>query len=360
MRLIFYTLHSINKNIYKAMRFEAVTIKDIAKALNLSTSTISRALQDSYQISDKTKKKILAYAKKINYQPNPIALSLKERKSYTIGVLVGEIANSFFSQALDGIESIANQNGYTVIIALSHEKLEKEITSLQQLTSRSVDGLLVSVSVETDNFTCLKELHTKGMPIVFFDRIVNEINTHKVIADNYKGAYDATVHLIQNGCTNIAVLANVAFLSITKERLEGHIAALKDNGFVYNPKQTYHCKPGPQLHSELETAIKKIVKLKNRPDGILSLTDQLTTGCLKYLKKEKISLPKDMKIIGFSNNDLTEILQPSLSVIKQPAYEMGKIATQFLLKLIESKKPVTEFLTTVLPSELVVRESSVK
>jgi DNA-binding LacI/PurR family transcriptional regulator len=342
------------------MKFEAVTIKDIAKALGLSTSTISRALSDSYEISNKTKKIVLDYARKINYKPNPIALSLKERKSHSIAVLVSEIANSFFSQAIDGIESIANQNGYTVIISQSHENFEKEIKSLQQLTSRSIDGLLVSVSVETNNFSYLKELHAKGLPIVFFDRIVNEINTHKVSVDNYKGAYEATKHLIKNGSKNIAILANVEFLSITRERLAGHKAALKDFGIIYNSKQTYHCKPGAELNATIENAIKKIVRTKHMPDAILGLSDQLTTGCMKYLKKEKINIPNDIKIIGFSNNDLTEVLQPALSVIKQPAFEMGKIATQFLLKLIESKKPVTEFLTTILSPELIIRQSSVK
>jgi LacI family transcriptional regulator len=340
------------------MKFEAVTIKDIGKALGLSTSTISRALRDSYEISTDTKKRILEYAKKINYQPNPIALSLKERKSHTIGVVVGEIANSFFSQAIDGIESVANQNGYTVIISQSHENFDKEIISMQQLTSRSVDGLLLSVSAETNSYTYLKELTTKGLPIVFFDRIVSEINTHKVIVDNYKGAYEATEHLIKNGCTTIVALANVDFLSITKERLAGYKAALFDNNIKYNPKLIYNCKPSELFSIKNEQAVKKILRLKPKPDGILGLSDQLTTGCIKLLKKEKIRVPKDIKVIGFSNNELTDILQPSLSIIKQPAFEMGKIATQLLLSLIESKRPISEFITTVLTPELITREST--
>jgi LacI family transcriptional regulator len=216
------------------MKFEAVTIKDIAKALGLSTSTVSRALRDSYEISPETKKLVLEYAQKINYSPNPIALSLKERRSRSIGVIVCEIANSFFSQVINGIESIAYNNGYNVIIAQSRESFDRELLNLQYLTSRSIDGLIISVSTETNDFSNFRQLHEKGMPLVFFDRIVDEINTHKVIADNYKGAYDATTHLIKNGYERVAILGNAEVLSITKERLAGYKAALQDNNIEVN------------------------------------------------------------------------------------------------------------------------------
>jgi LacI family transcriptional regulator len=197
------------------MKFEAVTIKDIAKALGLSTSTVSRALRDSYEISPETKRLVLEYAEKINYHPNPIALSLKERRSRSIGVIVAEIANSFFSQAIDGIESIAYQNGYNVIISQTRESSERESTNLNYLTSRSIDGLIVSVSAETTDFSSFRELYDRGMPIVFFDRIVAEINTHKVVVDSYRGAYDATLHLLNNGYRCIAAIAGSEYLSIT-------------------------------------------------------------------------------------------------------------------------------------------------
>ncbi|MFZ1264268.1 MAG: LacI family DNA-binding transcriptional regulator, partial [Chitinophagaceae bacterium] len=212
------------------MKFEAITIKDIARALGLSTSTVSRALRDSYEISPETKKLVLEYAEKNNYHPNPIALSLKERRSRSIGVIVCEIANSYFSQVINGIESIAYNNGYNVIIAQSRESFDRELLNLQYLTSRSIDGLIISISTETKDFSYLKELHQKGMPIVFFDRIVSEIETHKVIADNYKGAYDATAHLIHCGYRRIATVSNPELVSITKERLAGYKAALRDNG----------------------------------------------------------------------------------------------------------------------------------
>jgi DNA-binding LacI/PurR family transcriptional regulator len=340
------------------MKFEAVTIKDIAKALGLSTSTVSRALRDSYEISPETKKLVLEYAEKINYHPNPIALSLKERRSRTIGVIVAEIANSFFSQIINGIESIAYSKGYNVIIAQSRESFDREMMNLQYLTSRSIDGLIISVSAETKDFSYLKELHQKGMPIVFFDRIVDEIDTHKVIVDSYTGAYNATAHLIKSGYRQIAAVANLSFLSITKERLGGYKAALADNGIPINDELIKYCHHGGMIVSEVEDAVNEILQNNPKPDAILATSDKLTTGCLRILKAKGIDVPSEMALVGFSNTDLTELLDPPLTVIKQPAFEMGELATSLLLDLIESKHPVTQFETKKLGAELIVRGSS--
>ncbi len=340
------------------MKFEAVTIKDIAKALGLSTSTVSRALRDSYEISQETKKLVLDYAAKINYHPNPIALSLKERRSRTIGIVVSEIANSFFSQVINGIESIAYNNGYNVIIAQSRESFSREMLNLQFLTSRSVDGLIISVSTETKDFSFLQEFHEKGLPIVFFDRIVDQIDTHKVIVDNYKGAYDATMHLLDSGYRHLVALANSESLSITRERLAGFQAALKDRGIDSGAERVRYCQHGGMILSEVEDALNGLLAEPVKPDGILALADKLTTGCLRLLKQKKIDVPGDIGLIGFSNTDLTELLEPPLSVIRQPAFEMGEIATNLLLQLIESKRPVTEFETRVLSTELLIRQST--
>src|SRR6195952_2889388 len=186
------------------MKFEAVTIKDIAKALNLSTSTVSRALRGKYEISHETKKLVNDYAKIVSYRPNPIALSLKEKRSRSIGIIVSEIANSFFSQAINGIQSMANEKGYNVMITQSQESYEKEVLNMQFLSSRSVDGCLVSVSTETENFSHITDLYNRGFPIVCFDRVIEGLETHMVIVDNFKAAYDATHHLIKNGYNKIA------------------------------------------------------------------------------------------------------------------------------------------------------------
>ena len=340
------------------MKFEAVTIKDIAKALGLSTSTVSRALRDSYEISPETKKLVLEYAEKINYHPNPIALSLKERRSRSIGVIVCEIANSFFSQTINGIESIAYNNGYNVIIAQSRESYEREIMNLQYLTSRSIDGLIISVSTETEDFSYFKELNEKGLPIVFFDRIVDEIKTHKVIVDNFKGAYEAVTHLLKNGYRNIAAISNPELLSITKERLAGYKSALADNGIPVNEDLIKYCHHGGMIFSEVEEAVNELLKMQPRPDAFFSSADKLTTNCLRILKAKRLSVPDDIGLVGFSNTDLTELLDPPLTIIRQPAFEMGEVATTLLLQLIESKRPVKDFETRVLPAELIIREST--
>lgn len=342
------------------MKFEAITIKDIAKALGLSTSTVSRALRDSYEISPETKKLVMEYAEKHNYHPNPIALSLKERRSRSIGVIVSEIANSFFSQIINGIESIAYNNGYNVIIAQSRESFERELMNLQFLTSRSVDGLIISVSTETKDFSYLKDLHERGLPIVFFDRIVDDITTHKVIVNNYQGAYDATTHLINSGYKSIAAISNSEQLSITKERLSGYKNALKENNIEIDESLITFCQHGGMILEEVEEAVNSLLTSGVYPDAIFAMGDKLTTGCLRILKSRSINVPEHIGLIGFSNTDLTELLDPPLSIIRQPAFEMGEMATTLLLQLIESKRPVKDFETKILNPEVIIRSSTKK
>lgn len=340
------------------MKFEAFTIKDIAKALGLSTSTVSRALRDSYQISPETKKLVLEYAKKINYSPNPIALSLKEKRSRSIGVIVCEIANSFFSQAINGIESIAYDRGYNVIITQSHESYEREVNDLQFLASRSIDGLLISVSSETKDFEHLMELQNKGLPIVFFDRIVENIETHKVVVNNFKGSYDATSHLIKNGYRHIAHLANSESLSITKERVAGYREALRDHGIEVIESYIKYCAHGGMIYQEIEEALNQIMENDRLPQAVFAAGDKLSTGFLRYFRAKNIQVPEEIALAGFSNLDLTDLINPSLTVVRQPAFEMGKAATNLLLSLIESKRPVQEFQKTILEPELLIRDSS--
>jgi len=335
--------------------FEPVTIKDIAKALGLSTSTVSRALRDTHEISAATKKIVLAYAKEIGYQPNPIALSLKERRSKSIGVVVSEVANSFFSQAINGIESIAYDRGYHVIISQTHESYDREVINVQHLASRSVDGLLVSLSSQTEDISHLTSLHERGLPIVFFDRVADEIITHKVIANNQKGAYQATCHLINSGYKRIAHLTSSSHLSISIERLAGYEEALKENGIATNPAYIKHCPHGGMIYEEMENAIKELLALEEKPDAIFVAGDRLSTGCLSVFKNLNINVPNDMAIAGFSNSDVLDLFNPSLTSVRQPAFEIGQLATQMLLQLIEAKYPVEEFEKKVLDTDLFVR-----
>jgi DNA-binding LacI/PurR family transcriptional regulator len=340
------------------MKFEAVTIKDIAKALGLSTSTVSRALRDSYEISPETKRIVIEYAQKINYSPNPIALSLKERKSRSVGIIVCEIANSFFSQVINGIESIANARGYNIIIAQSKESADRELIDLQFLASRSVDGLIISVATETSDYSFLKDLHHRGLPIVFFDRIVNEIDTHKVIADNETGVFNAISYLIERGYKRIALMTGAEGLSITQERMAGYKKALTSRQIEIIPEYIQHCSHSGMIKEEVDAAFEAMWQLKKKPDAIFAASDKLTTGCLRILKARKIKIPGQVALMGFSNTDLTELVDPPLSVVKQPAFEMGEIAMTKLLEMIESKRPVTDFETHVLQTEILVRSST--
>lgn len=332
--------------------FESATIKDIARALSLSTSTVSRALRDSYEISAGTKKRVMDYAKEINYRPNPNALSLKERRSKSIGIVVSEVANHYFSQAINGIESIANSRGYTAIITQTHESLEREKSNVQHLASRSVDGLLISLSAETSDVSYLEQLHQRGLPIVFFDRVPERIDTHKIIADNAQGAFDATSHLIHSGYKKIAHISGSAHLSISIERLTGYTQALNNNGLTVNSEYIKHCSHGGMIQEEVETAVKELLSLKDRPDAIFVAGDRLTIGCLQVLKKID---PATVTIAGFSNSDVLDLFQPAITSVFQPAFDMGQLATKKLLELIEAKYPVTEFETQVLQTRLFIR-----
>jgi LacI family transcriptional regulator len=338
--------------------FQPITIKDIAKALGLSTSTVSRALTDRYEISAETKKLVLEYAEKIGYQPNPIAQSLKERRSHSIGVVVCEVANNYFSQAINGIESIAYDRGYHVIITQTHESFDREVVNIQHMASRGVDGLLISLSSETQDLSHIKYLHEKGLPIVFFDRVANEIDTHKVIANNYQAAFDTTEHLIKSGSRKIAHLTNSPNLSITTERLDGFKAALEKHNVPFNPAYLKNCEHGGMIQDEVEVAVTELLALADRPDAIFIASDRLSSGCLTSLKKHSIKIPADIAIAGFTNSDVAELFDPALTTVRQPAFKIGQIATQMLIQLIESKHPVTEFETRMLDAELIIRASS--
>ena len=335
--------------------FRPITIKDIAQALDISPSTVSRALNDSYEINEETKKRVLNYAEEHNYKKNPIALSLKKRKSYSVGVIVCEVANSFFSQVIDGIESIAYSKGYHVIISQSHDSYEREVINIEHLTNRSVDGLLVSMSAETKDFSHILKLHKEGLPIVFFDRVINAFNTHKVISNNKKGTKDATQALIDKGFKRIAHLANAPHLSITKERLEGYQEALRENHLEINESLVRYCHHGGRKQQEVEDAIKYFINMDEKPDAIFVASDRLSIGCLTALKKLSPH-QKHPEVTGFSNSDILDLLQPEFSCVRQPAFEMGRIAMNMLVQLIESKHPVTEFESIVLDTELIKRQ----
>ena len=340
------------------MNFGAITIKDIAKELGISASAVSKALKDSHEISEKTKKLVLECVQKHNYQPNPMARSLKQGKSKSLGVVIPTIDNNFFSQVIDGIESVAYSKGYNIIMTQTHELYDLELSNVEHLAMRSIDGLLISLSIETENIDHLKRLHNMGLPIVFFDRVSKEIETHKVIADNYKGAYDATTHLIRSGYRKIAHITSAVNISITAERLKGYCAALEENGLPVNDKYIKYCPQGGKAITEIETALTDLLNMQDKPDAIFTATDRTTTTIIGLLHKLKIKIPQDIALLGFTNTQMADVLNPSLSQVYQPGLEMGKKATGMLVNLIESRKPATEFETVVFPTQLFTREST--
>jgi len=340
--------------------FKSYTIKDIAKALGLSTSTVSRALNGSYEIGAETKKLVVEYAEKVNYRPNPIALSLKDQKSHSIGVVVSEVANNYFSQAISGIDSVAYNSGYHVIITQTHESAAREAANVQHLLSRHVDGLLVSLSSETVDVTPYQYLHEKGFPIVFFDRIAQNINTHKVILNNFKGAFDATELLINTGFTKIAHITNSVNLLITQERLNGYKAALEKHHIPFVPGFVKYCDHGGMITDELQTALNELFDTPYRPEALLTTNDRLTTGCIPMLKQLGIKIPDDIALVGFTNSNQAELFDPALTVIRQPAFLTGQLATEMLIKTIESKRPIHEYITQTVEADLICRASSAK
>lgn len=331
---------------------EQITIKDIAKALNLSTSTVSRALRGSYEISAETKELVMEYAKKVKYRPNPIALSLKENKSRAIGVIVPEIANNFFSNAINGIEEIAYKRGYHVVIFQSHESLEREKASVQHLFERKCDGLLISLSGNTIDINHLEEYRENNFPIVYFDRVPEAENVHKVVADNFDGAFKATEYLIQSGNRKIAHITSPLLLSITKERLAGYKAALEKHEIAFDSDLVKYCGFDP---NEAFDAIEQLIQC-NQPDAYFISSDRLALHCFEAAKKNLSRMPSNVKFLGFTNLNVAHLLDPALSTVTQPAIEIGRAAAEILLDEIEKKKnqPVV-FQTKKLFTELKIR-----
>lgn len=337
--------------------FKALTMNDIAKALNLSASTVSKALSDSYEISEKTKKLVNDYAKQNNYRPNLIAQSLKQGHSNAIGVVVASVDNPFLSQVINGIESIAYDEGYNIIFTQTHESYESEVKNVNHLAHRSVDGLLVALSTETHNIEHLKILQEQGLPIVFFDRVTNDIETHKVIVDNSDGAFNATSYLIKQNYSRIAHLTSSESTSVTRERLAGYEKALLLNNIPVDADLIRFCSSGGRDRDEVHAALDHFFEMEEPPDAIFTAFDKITTVTLSLLREMKKQVPDDVALLGFTNTVLADILNPPLTTVYQPGFEMGKEATRMLINLIKTELPVSKFETKVLATELFVRDS---
>jgi LacI family transcriptional regulator len=333
------------------------TIKDIAKRLKISVSTVSRALRGSKDISDETRRLVLAVAEELHYSPNPIAISLRDKKTKVIGVIVQEIANNYCSAVIAGIEDIAFKMGYNVLISQSHEKIDIEVLNTRLLASRRIDGLLITISNETRNIDHLNEMIEKGIPVVMFDRISDELQTHKVVVDDYKGAFDATSHLIEQGYKKIAHLTISKHLPITQNRLNGYLDALKAHKLTAKKEWIVYCD---FCEENMKNEIRKLVEGKTRPNAIFSSVERLTMVTVKVLKQMNLRVPEDVALAGFADNPLSRYLNPSLTSVCQPTFSIGQNATELLIELIESKKAEEKYTTLKLKTTLDIQESSLR
>lgn len=339
------------------MKKTSVTIKEIARLLDISKSTVSRALRDSSEISEETKKKVIDLAESLHYSPNPIALSLLKQRTHTIGVIVPDIANRFYSSTIGGVEDIAYSRGYHTMIYQSHELFEREMSATRHIAQRRVDGLIVAIASQSENMDHFVQLQEQGIPVVLFDRVLDGLETHKVRVDDYKGAFEATEHLISRGCRRIAHIAGPQPVSITRNRLEGYRDALQKHGMEFQEEWVLH-SPITQEGGTERTY--QLMALRNRPDAILGASDRITMGIHWALRQLGYKMPDDVAVIGFCDLSLASLMDPPISAITQPSFEMGQQATSLLLDLIESKNPPAHFETRVLQSNLVIQKSSLK
>ncbi|MBO0951426.1 LacI family DNA-binding transcriptional regulator [Fibrella forsythiae] len=340
------------------MRSTPVTIKDIARALNISISTVSRALRGMPEIHADTRAAVMRLAEELDYQPNQLAKNLLKSRTRTIGVIVPNLSYYYFSAMLNSIEEAAMQAGYSVLVCQSNESYLREATHVQNLLRSQVEGFIISLSRDTDNCEHVDRLVRKGIPVVLFDRYADSIAADKVIVNNQEAAYNATMHLIENGCKRIAVLAGPPQLLISNERLAGYRAALTNAGLVEDKSYILHCDFTPERTRQQALAL---MKLPEPPDGLLTISDRIALVALFALKEKGLRIPDDLAVVSFNNEPLCDFLTPSLSSISQPIQEMGMETVRLLLKQIEAADTeayVPE--TKVMSTELVIRESSRK
>lgn len=335
------------------MKSHPVTIKDIAKTLEISVSTVSRALKDHPDISPATKNMVKAFAEKVNYRPNALALSLRQSKTFTIGIIIPEIVHHFFSSVISGIEELAYASGYKVIICQSNEDCEREKVVLQALLDSRVDGILVSLSKTTRDFKHFQALLEDEIPIVFFDRVSLELATDRVVADDFEGARIATNHLINIGRTNILHLAGPQNLLIGANRKNGYLEALKERNVPVNEDFILHCDSREDT-LELQP---KILELAPHINGIFAVNDTTAITAMQILQRNGYRIPEDIAVVGFGDGPNADIAYPSLTTVEQKGFEIGKEASRLLLYRIDNASS-NDFHTIVLAPDLKLRDST--
>jgi DNA-binding LacI/PurR family transcriptional regulator len=330
-----------------------ITIKDIAKELGISSSTVSKALKGHRDISSSTKQAVKKLADSWNYKPDQIALSLKSGLSKTIGVIVPEVAHYFFSTVISGIEDLAYDSGYIVMFCQSSELYTREVKAVETLLSRRVDGILVSVSKETENFDHFRKIQENGVPLVFFDRICGGIDSDKVIVDDETGAFEAVSHLIATGCRNIVHLAGPPNLSIGKNRQDGYVRALRENNIVLNESNIIRC----DSREDASLIVPELLTRSEKPDGIFAVNDLTAATAVKIIKAMGYNVPSDIAVVGFTSGLISEITSPTLTSVEQHGYQLGKEAVRLLIDRLENKH-IYPSQTIIIKTELIIKEST--
>lgn len=336
-----------------------VTLKQIARELDVSISTVSKALRNSIEISEDTRQKVQAFAKLYNYRPNNIALSLKNKKTKTIGIIIPEIVHHFFATVISGIEQVANENGYNVIVCLSNESFDKEVINMEMLANGSIDGFIMSLSKETQlkkDFHHITEVINQGMPVVMFDRITNDVLCDKVIIDDQQAAYDAVDFLISKGFKNIALVTTVDYVSVGKLRTEGYLNALRVHGIPVNENMIVKIE-------DIENSASKIEKLfeENKPDAIFAVNELFAVTSIKLATKRGLKVPDDISVIGFTDGIISEFSTPSITTVSQNGIKMGGAAAKMLIDRLEMEEEEEEneqYKTELIETHLVEREST--
>lgn len=329
------------------------TIKDIARELNISISTVSRALRNAADVNAETKRAVVALSEQLNYQPNRLALSLKQKQTHNIGVIVPNL-DYVLSQMVKGIDEVALEAGYTVMVCQSNESFGREIVNTRRLRDSLVDGFIISVSSETKVFDHFNQIIEKQIPMVVFDRVTPYLKAPGVRIDNEDGGFQATEHLIEQGYKRIAILAGPRNLGISNQRLEGYLRALKKYKVKVDEDLIIYCDFN-QDYAYLAT--QELLSMKKRPDAIFTISDRMAIGAMLAIKDKGLKMPHDIGLVGFNNEPVTRLVTPAISSVDQPAFELGKIAAKLFIELVHNNDDMSE-IEEVLKPKLYIRESS--
>lgn len=339
------------------IREKEVTIYDIANRLNISTATVSRALKNDPVVSVKTKKKIFAVAEEMNYRTNHFASNLRNPTSATIGVIVPRLNSHFMSSVIAGIESVVNGEGYNLIISQSSEDVKKEIASAKTMFNNRVGGLLVSLAYNTEDLKHFDIFHKKNIPVIFFDRVMDQKHHTNILIENEKAAYEATSHLIEQGCKRIIHITAIPKQNVYKDRLNGYKRALRDNKMKFDENNIIIGNLSMEAGA---AATQAIMKMKPLPDGAFVANDNCAVGCMLALKEAGIRIPEDIAFVGFNNDPVSRVIEPNLTTINYSGYEMGEVAARNLINHLNGSATIEATSTIILRSEIILRSSSQK